>query len=104
MPAVARSDMVDTVFSPHGTAKQCRVATTQSTQEGVSKVYVEGILAVNVGKLMKEHPMIGCSPHAPGLDAGSSKVLCEDSGIARIGDVYGQEHPITSGSSKVFAG
>lgn len=104
MPCVARSDSVDSVFSPHGTAKQCRAPTVQSTQQGVSKVYVEGILAINVGKTMKVHPQPGCTPHAPGLDAGSSKVVCEGTGIARIGDIYGGEHPITSGSSKVFAG
>ena len=104
MPPVARSAMTDSVFSPHGTAKYCKTPTTQATQQGVSKVYVEGILAINDGKMMKEHPAPGCAPHAPGLDAGSSKVLCEESGIARIGDIYGGEHPITSGSSKVFAG
>jgi hypothetical protein len=103
MPPVARASGSDTVFSPHGTAKQCKVPTTQATAAGVSKVYIENILAVNVGKSMKVHPAPGCTPHAPGLDAGSGKVLCEGTGIARIGDNYGGEHPITSGSSKVFA-
>lgn len=103
MPPVARSSGTDTVFSPHGTAKQCRVPTTQATAQGVSKVFVENQLAVNVGKIMKVHPAPGCVPHAPGLDNGSGKVLCEGTGLARIGDNYGGEHPITSGSSKVFA-
>ena len=104
MPAVARSSMNDDVFSPHGTGKQCKTPTTQSTDQGVSKVYVENILAIHVGNTMKMHPAPGCIPHNPPLDAGSSKVLCEGLGIARIGDVYGGEHPIISGSSKVFAG
>lgn len=104
MPPVARSDGTDTVFSPHGTGKYCKVPTTQATAQGVSKVYVEGKFAINDGKMMKEHPAPGCSPHAPGLDSGSSKVRCENAGLARIGDIYGGEHPITSGSSKVFAG
>lgn len=103
MPPVARSTFADNVFSPHGTGKKCLVPTTQATDQPVSKVYVEGILAVNVGKTMKVHPAPGCTPHAPGLDAGSSKVLCEGTGIARIGDTYGGEHPIISGSSKVFS-
>ncbi len=103
MPPVARASGTDTVFSPHGTAKQCRVPTTQATAAGVSKVFVESKLAINNGKPMKVHPAPGCATHAPGLDAGSSKVLCEGTGIARIGDNYGGEHPITSGSSKVFA-
>ena len=104
MPPVARSEETDSVFSPHGTAKYCRAPTVQATKQGVSKVYVENILAVNVGKAMKIHPAPGCSPHSPGLDSGSGKVICEGTGIARIGDIYGGEHPITSGSSKVFAG
>jgi hypothetical protein len=103
MPPVARSSSTDTVFSPHGTAKQCKVPTTQATAQGVSKVYVESVLAINDGKIMKLHPAPGCVPHAPGLDSGSSKVRCEGAGLARIGDNYGGEHPITSGSSKVFA-
>lgn len=104
MPCVARNAKTDTVFSPHGTGKNCASPTVQATEEGVSKVYVEGHLAIHVGNAMKEHSMPGCYLHAPGLDAGSSKVLCQGSGIARIGDVYDKEHPITSGSSKVFSG
>lgn len=104
MPCVARSSGSDTVFSPHGTGKNCGSPTVQATAQGVSKVYVEGILAIHVSNSMQEHPAPGCSPHAPGLDAGSNKVICEGQGIARIGDVYGGEHPITSGSSKVFSG
>jgi len=104
MPQVARSSGEDTVSSPHGTGKNCNSPTTQSTAEGVSKVYVENILAIHIGNAMVEHPAPGCSPHAPTLDSASTKVLCEGSGIARIGDTYGGEHIITSGSSKVFAG
>lgn len=103
MPAVARSESVDSVFSPHGTGKYCLTPTTQSTDKGVSKVYVEGILAVHIGNTMIEHQNAGCSLHAPGLSSGSGKVICEEQPIARIGDAYG-EHPIISGSSKVFAG
>ena len=104
MPPVARALSNDTVFSPHGTGKYCLTPTTQSTDQGVSKVYVEGILAVHAGNTMILHSAPGCTPHAPGLDSGSGKVICEGTGIARIGDTYGGEHPITSGSSKVFAG
>lgn len=104
MPAVARSASSDTVFSPHGTGRQCKVPTTQSTDIGVSKVYVEGILAIHIGNAMISHPQPGCTPHAPALDSGSSKVQCENQPLARIGDTYGGEHIITSGSSKVFSG
>lgn len=103
MPAVARSESNDSVFSPHGTGRYCMTATTQSTDKGVSKVFVEGILAIQIGNTMIEHPAPGCSPHAPALTSGSGRVICEGQGIARIGDMY-EEHPIISGSSKVFAG
>jgi hypothetical protein len=103
MPPVARSNSTDKVFSPHGTGKQCRVPTTQSTDQGVSKVYVENILAIHIGNTMITHPAPGCVPHAPALSTGSSKVFCENQPLARIGDNYA-EHPIISGSSKVFSG
>ena len=53
---------------------------------------------------MTEHPMPGCDPHAPSLDIGSTRVFSEGLGIGRIGDTYGGEHPITTGSSRVFSG
>lgn len=104
MPQVARSAGTDAVSSPHGTGKNCAFPTTQATAEGVSKVYVENILAIHIGNAMQVHPQPGCTPHAPTLDSASSKVLCEGSGIARLGDTYETVHVITSGSSKVFAG
>lgn len=104
MPNVARSSGVDTVSSPHGTGRNCALPTVQATAEGVSKVYVEGILAIHIGNVMQVHPAPGCIPHAPGLDSASSKVLCEGLGIGRVGDTYGGEHFITSGSSKVLSG
>lgn len=104
MPAVARSAGVDKVFSPHGAKRRCLVPTTQATQEGVSKVYVEGILAIHTGNAMTTHSQPGCIPHTPLLDNGSSKVFVEGLPLARIGDIYWAEHPIISGSSKVFAG
>lgn len=104
MPAVARSAGVDQVFSPHGDKRYCLVPTTQYTQQGVSKVYIEGTPAIHVGNTMTTHNSPGCIPHTPTLDSGSSKVYVEGKSIARIGDVYWAEHPIISGSSKVFAG
>lgn len=104
MPQVARSAGTDTVSSPHGTGKNCAYPTTQATDQGVSKVYVQNVLAIHIGNTMIQHPAPGCSPHSPALDSSSTKVLCEGSGIARVGDTYGGEHIITSGSSKVFAG
>jgi uncharacterized Zn-binding protein involved in type VI secretion len=104
MPAVARSAGEDQVFSPHGDKRYCLVPTTQYTNQGVTKVYVEGTLAIKVGNTMTTHNAPYCTPHTPTLDAGSSKVYVEGAALARIGDVYWAEHPIISGSSKVFAG
>lgn len=103
MPAAARKNMTDKVFSPHGTGKKCKFPTKQATMAGSSRVYVEGIGAVRQGDAMTVHPQPGCSPHSPSLDSGSSRVFVEGSGMARIGDTYGGEHPIISGSSRVFA-
>jgi len=104
MPAVARKDQRDKVFSPHGSGYRCRAPTTQATQAGSSRVFSDGIGVVRSGDARKEHPAPGCSPHAPTLDIGSTRVFVEGRGIGRIGDTYGGEHPITSGSARVFAG
>ena len=103
MPAIARMDGIDKVFSPHGTGKDCKFPTTQATQEGSSRVFADGHGVVRRGDAMKSHPAPGCSPHAPTLDAGSSRVFVENEQLARIGDVYGGEHPIISGSSRCFS-
>lgn len=104
MSAVARMSGVDKVFSPHGRGKKCKFPTTQRTMMGSSRVFIGSIGAVGAGDAMIVHPQPGCLPHAPGLDSGSSRVFIDGGrGIARIGDTYGGEHPITSGSSRVFA-
>jgi hypothetical protein len=106
MPAVARSNYVDNVFSPHGLGYKCRSPSTQTTDEGASKVFAQGTLVVVDDNKMIQHNMPNCIPHSPipTLDSGSSKVFVEGKGIARIGDIYGGEHPIISGCSKVFSG
>lgn len=109
MPAVARSSSVDSVSSPDGTGNKCSLPTTQSTDEGVSKVYVQSKLAIHIGNKMIEHPgNNNCALHSPPLKTASAKVFCEGSGIARVGDIYGSEdipdHIILTGSSKVFSG
>ena len=103
MPAVARMSGTDKVFSPHGTGKKCRFPTTQSTMEGSSRVFIGGVGVVRAGDSMSVHNQPGCIPHSPTLDSGSSRVFVEGRGIGRIGDTYGGEHPITSGSPKVFS-
>jgi uncharacterized Zn-binding protein involved in type VI secretion len=108
MPAVARMSGVDKVFSPHGTGKKCKFPTTQSTQSGSSRVFISGTGVVRAGvtedpTIMSEHNMSGCILHSPTFDSGSSRVFVEGKPIGRIGDTYGGEHPIISGSSRVFS-
>lgn len=100
----ARKDSVDSVFSPDGTGKNCNFPTTQSTSKGSSDVFINGIGAVRQGDAMKVHAGPGCPPHAPPLTSCSSTVFVNGKGIGRIGDVYGGNHPILTGSSNVFAG
>lgn len=104
MPAVARKNQTDKVFSPHGSGYKCLAPTTQATQAGSSRVFSDGIGVVRQGDNMKVHPAPGCAPHDPPLDSGSGRVFCEGKGLGRIGDTYGGEHPIISGSSRVFSG
>ena len=103
MPAVARMSGVDKVFSPHGTGKKCRFPTTQSTQSGSSRVFIEEAGVVRQSDAMSTHSMPGCNLHTPTLDSGSSRVFADGLPIGRIGDTYGGEHPIISGSSRVFS-
>lgn len=104
MPAVGRMNQTDKVFSPHGTGFRCLSPTIQATQAGSGRVFSDGIGVVRRGDAMKEHSAPGCPLHAPPLDIGSTRVFAEGRGIGRIGDTYGGEHPIISGSSRVFSG
>lgn len=104
MPAVGRMNQKDKVFSPHGRGFNCGAPTVQATQAGSRRVFSDGIGVVRQGDAMKTHPAPGCSPHSPGLDVGSTRVFAEGRGLGRIGDTYGGEHPIISGSNRVFSG
>lgn len=106
MPAVARKSGVDQVYSPHGDPPGCSNPSIQATDTGSSRVFVQGIGVVRRGDIMTAHPTPdnNCNPHAPSLDVGSIRVFSEGLGIGRIGDMYGGEHPILTGSTRVFAG
>jgi len=114
MPAAARKSGADRVFSPHGensrTRPKYKLPSTQYTNEGSSRVLIGGIGAVRQGDPMTDHFMVGgllhtaVAPTPPKLDSGSDRVFVEGRGMGRIGDTYGGEHPIISGSSRVFSG
>ena len=105
MPAVARKDSKDTVASPDGSGVCCGSPSTQSTDEGSSNVFINGIGAVREADAMITHNYAGpcCNPHAPKLSSFSSTVFVNGKGIGRLGDDY-SSHVISSGSSNVFAG
>ena len=113
MPAVARMNRVDRVYSPHGensrTKPKYKMPSTQYTDSGSSRVFLEGTGIVRQDDYMTDHFMVGgllhtaVAPTPPKLDSGSGRVFAEGKGIGRIGDVYGGEHPIISGSHRVFS-
>jgi uncharacterized Zn-binding protein involved in type VI secretion len=111
--AVARKNNTDTVFSPDGTVSgecspgvpQCDAPSIQSTLEGSSNVFINGIGAVRIGDAMKTHTHgCGCVNHSPTLSTSSSTVFVNGKGLGRLGDAYDGNHRISSGSSNVLAG
>jgi len=104
MPAVARSNGTDRVFSLTGTARGCRAPINTVTGSGSSTVFIGGIPVVVQGDLVGSHPAAGCGPDLSALSTFSSKVFVNGKGVGRIGDQYTADNLITSGSSTVFAG
>jgi uncharacterized Zn-binding protein involved in type VI secretion len=107
MPAVARANGTDTVFSPDGEGPgkpNCRLPLNTNTGPAtVTNVLIEGVPVVVEGDLPAAHNRTGCIPDTQVLSTFSSKVFVNGKPIGRIGDNYG-DNIITSGSSKVFAG
>lgn len=106
MAQAARKDSTDTVASPDGSGACCGSPSTQSTDEGSSNVYVNGIGVVREGDKMITHDFDGpcCNPHAPVLSTYSSSVYVNGKRVGRKGDKYGGDHEISSGSSNVYFG
>ena len=104
MPACARGDSVDSVISKTGVGDECEKPTITSTDECSTSVFIEGTGAVREGDQVAAHNKGGCSLDSSTVSSFSSKVFANGKGIARIGDQYGSDNTITSGSSKVFAG
>jgi uncharacterized Zn-binding protein involved in type VI secretion len=104
MPAVARANGTDSVFSRTGTGRGCRAPITTSTGSGSPTVFVGGIPVVIRGNTVALHPAQGCGPDLSTLTASSSTVFANGQGIGRIGDEYTSDNVITSGSPTVFAG
>lgn len=103
---IARRDGVDQVASPDGSGHCCAEPSTQTTWEGSDNVFVNGIGIVREGDAMITHNYDGpcCVPHAPVLDTFSGTVYCNGKRVGRVGDAYGGDHIIITGSTNVIVG
>ena len=73
------------------------------TDEGSSRVFVEGHGVVREGDKVEAHTIPGCSTHAPVLTAFSGDIYVEGKRVGREGDTYGcGAKIITVGQSTVF--
>jgi uncharacterized Zn-binding protein involved in type VI secretion len=103
MPAVARSNGADSVFSRTGIGRGCRSPVRTSTGSGSSTVFVGGVPVVKRGDMVAFHLAQGCAPDLSTLSSSSSTVFVNGQGIGRIGDEYTSDNIITSGFPTVFA-
>jgi uncharacterized Zn-binding protein involved in type VI secretion len=104
MPAVARGDGTDSVFSLTGSGFQCLSPIGTSTNECSGDVFCNAIGVVRAGDKVAPHPAAGCGPDTSGLTTFSSTVFVNGRGCGRLGDQYTPDNTITSGSPNVFAG
>jgi uncharacterized Zn-binding protein involved in type VI secretion len=104
MPAAARSGGIDKVFSKTGIGKDCAFPVTTVTGTPTCEVYVNGHKAVRVGDQVGAHAFYGCGPDTSTLTEGSSTVFIGGQRMGRIGDNYGSDNIIISGSQTVFVG
>lgn len=103
MPAVARCDSTDDVFSQTGAGYQCRAPRLTKTGEGSPNVFINGFGVVRQDDKVAPHPRAGCSTDESVLTTFSSTVRANGKWIGRIGDEYTSDNVIISGSTNVFA-
>ena len=104
MPAAARGDGTDTVFSKTGTGKNCSAPKTTSTDACSKNTFVNGKGAVRIGDVVAPHEAGGCGPDTSTLSKSSTTVFINGKGAGRLGDQYTADNTITSGSPNVFIG
>ena len=107
MPAIARANGVDSVFSQTGFGRGCRAPMIPRPRTGPATytgVLVGGSPVVLEGDAVGSHPRVGCSPDTSTLDKFSSTVFINNKKVGRIGDEYTSDNIITSGFEKVFVG
>lgn len=106
MPAVARSDGNDKVFSKTGTGKDCNYPNPSVVTGAAScEVYANNYKIVRESDIVGAHLASGCEiVDISTMTEGSSTVFIGGKKVARIGDNYGSDNIITSGSYDVFVG
>jgi uncharacterized Zn-binding protein involved in type VI secretion len=104
MPAVARANAQDDVFSLTGTGKFCRAPIQTKTGTGTSTVFAGGAPVVLQGDRVGIHPYNGCGTDTSTLTSGSSTVFANGKQLGRIGDQYTSDNIIISGCYTVFSG
>jgi len=105
MPAAARANGVDTVYSLTGTAVPrhgCPAPFITRTGTGSPNVFIAKIPAVRLGDIVGAHPNAACSLDASPLTTGSAIVRINGLPAGRIGDQYTLDNIITSGCPTVF--
>jgi uncharacterized Zn-binding protein involved in type VI secretion len=104
MPAAARGNGVDSVFSRTGTGRNCNAPIGTTTGFVDCTVIINGHPGVKQGDPVAPHPFSGCGVDTSTLSGSSGKVMIEGRGAGRIGDEYTPDNVITSGSTSVFMG
>lgn len=104
MPAIARANGVDTVYSLTGAGTGCNSPMNTVTGTGSPNVFVNGTPVVREGDTVGVHPRAGCTiTDTSVLTTFSPNVYANGKGIGRVGDQYTSDNTITSGSPNVFA-
>ena len=109
MPAVARANGVDTVYSLTGTlsgTSPIRYDNPVNTVTGTGSpdVFVNGTPVVRQNDTVGIHLNSTGGTDTSVLTTFSSTVFVNGKGIGRVGDQYTSDNTITSGSPTVFAG
>jgi len=109
MPAVARADGVDTVYSLTGTLSSTRPIRYDNpvdtvTGTGSPNVFVNGTPVVRQDDTVGVHLNSTGGTDTSVLTTFSSTVFVNGKGIGRLDDQYTSDNTITSGSPTVFAG
>lgn len=105
MPAIVLADGQDDVLSLTGSGHECRLPKSIKTGAATfTSVKINGHPPVLEGDDVAPHNKGNCVPDDSVLTTFSTKVKINGKGVARIGDKYGSDNTITSGSSNVFIG